>query len=142
MGTLGDYPHPPDAILAILKVLKYGIEQGGFPNPVGRLLFAERIVLGDSFNPLLSEKLNLEKPKDRLSIREAKWIARFSKTIPDTAGLASSAIWYSDMERIYELAGQPFDSTGLDEDFLKHEDYVPTYFRKGELNERSHTEEG
>jgi len=55
-----------------------------------------------------------------LTIREAKWVARFS-AIPEK-DLWWEAIQYAGMEYVYEqLIGQPFDSSKFDKDFIAGE---------------------
>ncbi|MDP2659374.1 MAG: hypothetical protein Q8R28_01415 [Dehalococcoidia bacterium] len=49
-----------------------------------------------------------------LSIREAKWVARFSALEPDIAKLTSAAGFYSYDEFYAEATKQPFDSANMD----------------------------
>ncbi len=48
------------------------------------------------------------------TIRMAKWASYLSTVIPDTATLVLYAHHYSTRERVYQLIGEEFDSTGLD----------------------------
>ena len=58
-------------------------------------------------------KSRREKRSD-LTIREAKWAARFAGLIADTEKLSTTARRYARTELMFELTGNDFDSTTLD----------------------------
>ena len=99
MGTLIEYPIPPDAIPAVLKVWKlcddavrkYGVNKGE-----GSL----------AFDPTLT-------------IRGAKWVARLAHVTDDLGVVQAYANWYAEVERIYQYLGKPFDSHVLDDEIMK-----------------------
>ena len=92
MGTLDEYPMPPDAILAVLNVWRFDEEQ---KHKFGKQGYA-KFPFG-------------------LTIRRAKWASRLSRVImDDTQRLSFWARQYADIEQIYQRVGHPFDSIALD----------------------------
>ena len=93
MGTLDEYPLPPEAIPAVLGVWKYRREQA----------FA---VTGQWSSDMQIQPF---------TIREAKWAAwlsaLFKDDLPELSDIASR---YARLEIIYQLIGRPFDSTKAD----------------------------
>jgi len=83
MGTLNEYPIPPDAIPAVLKVLSLVVET------------------------------NLKNKNDDLffSIRQAKWAARLSHFISDISDLFIWASRYAIKEKAFQIIDKPMDST-------------------------------
>ena len=102
MGTIDQYPIPPDTIPFVLKVWK---------------LQEEKVYKFRQMKP----------PFDlALSIREAKWVSRLCHVIPDDIEkLSRTAAIYANWEELTERAGQSFNSTELDYDLVKPERPLP-----------------
>lgn len=154
MGAVDRYPYlfTPEGISAILRVLKWCIEIGGYPR-IKRLTW--RVLhLAQELYP---NKVEILKPipveqEQYLSIRDAKWIARLSSSISDTGRLEMIATLYSDLERLSLLTGKVFDSADIDEDLVINEFHpqppfettLKDWLKKNEeaQNEGAHNKEG
>ncbi len=92
MGTLDEYPIPPDAIPSVVKVWK---------------LREERLL-----GPLKAGYSGLR--KFSLTIRQAKWAGRLAHIVEDIELLSQFADKYAAIEQVYQSLGHPFDSRALD----------------------------
>ena len=100
MGTLNEYPIPPDAIPAVLKVYKNN----------------------EGWREAKLEGFDLS-----LTIRGAKWVSRLSHVIiDDTEKLSFWANEYAGVERIHQLLNYPFNSSALDYEFARPDRPLPT----------------
>jgi hypothetical protein len=120
MGTLNEYPIPPDVLPSVLKVWKSN---------------------DDMVHKFGMDKLAFD---PTLTIRQAKWAGRLAHIIDDIRVLANFAIFYATTERIYQYLGKPFDSHILDYELmstdkkiiLPHQEAFKDYF-KGLIKELS-----
>ena len=95
MGTLNEYPIPPDAIPSVLKVWKHW-------DDMVREVGLDKL----AFDPTLT-------------IRGAKWAGRLAHVIDDIGVLAVWALQYASVEQMLQYLGKPFDSHVLDDELMK-----------------------
>ncbi len=101
MGMLSEYPIPPDAIPAVLKVWKLREEYK----------YRFRKIEGFDFS---------------LTIRQAKWVSRLSHVIVDnTETLFYWADEYASIEATLQLVNHPFDSIALDYELARPDRPLP-----------------
>ena len=87
-ATLEDYPVPPEAVAAILKVWQHRIHTEWDDDVL--------------------------KPLPGVTIREAKWISRLASYVDDTQKLSEMAKAYASLEMTDDVIERTYDSTFMD----------------------------